>query len=153
MQGLTVAQLPHLSTGRRARDQSPTTVVSLEYFDSAWGAIHTNSNQAAGSSSKKTAQVVMTPTPKGDAVASGAELSPRTLRQACYPARPGSAMCVQNLDDSRGFAVRTTYRISLRSSSLGEPRHPLLKVVHFLSTAWANSRAGVICRYLGSPLN
>ena len=41
-------------------------------------------------------------------------------------------MCVQNLDDSRGLAIRITYRISLRSSSLWEPRHPLLKVVkHF----------------------
>ena len=38
-------------------------------------------------------------------------------------------MCVQNLDDSRGLAIRITYRISLRSSSLCEPRHPLLKVV------------------------
>ena len=61
----------------------------------------------------------------------GAELGPGTLRQACYQARPGSAMCVQNFDDSRGFAVRITYRISLRSSSLWEPRHPLLKVVTF----------------------
>ena len=38
-------------------------------------------------------------------------------------------MCVQNLDDSRGPAIRITYRISLRSSSLWEPRHPSLKVV------------------------
>ena len=38
-------------------------------------------------------------------------------------------MCVQSFDDSRGFAIRITYRISLRSSSLWEPRHPLLKVV------------------------
>ena len=38
-------------------------------------------------------------------------------------------MCVQNFDDSRGPAIRITYRISLRSSSLWEPRHPLLKVV------------------------
>ena len=38
-------------------------------------------------------------------------------------------MCVQNFDDSRGFAIRITYRISLRSSSLWEPRHPLLKFV------------------------
>ena len=52
-----------------------------------------------------------------------------TLRQACYRENPGSAMCVQNLNDSRGFAIRITYRISLRSSSLWEPRHPLLKVV------------------------
>jgi hypothetical protein len=38
-------------------------------------------------------------------------------------------MCVQNLNDSRGLAIRITYRISLRSSSLWEPRHPPLKVV------------------------
>ena len=45
------------------------------------------------------------------------------------PGKPESAMCVQSLDDSRGFANRITYRISLRSSSLWEPRHPPLKVV------------------------
>lgn len=39
-------------------------------------------------------------------------------------------MCVQKFDDSRGPAIRITYRISLRSSSLWEPRHPLLKVVN-----------------------
>ena len=38
-------------------------------------------------------------------------------------------MCVQNFDDSRSSAIRITYRISLRSSSLWDPRHPLLKVV------------------------
>ena len=42
-------------------------------------------------------------------------------------------MCVQNLDDSRGLAIRITYRISLRSSSLWEPRHPSLKVVRINS--------------------
>ena len=52
-----------------------------------------------------------------------------TLRQACSLEDPGSAMCVQNFNDSRGLAIRITYRISLRSSSLWEPRHPLLKVV------------------------
>ena len=41
----------------------------------------------------------------------------------------GSASCVQSFDDSLDFAIRMTYRISLRSSSLWEPRHPLLKVV------------------------
>ena len=41
-------------------------------------------------------------------------------------------MCVQNFDDSRNPAIRITYRISLRSSSLWEPRHPLLKVVKML---------------------
>ena len=48
-------------------------------------------------------------------------------------------MCVQNLDDSRGLAIRITYRISLRSSSLWEPRHPLLKVVQtsiFIRFTW-----------------
>ena len=39
-------------------------------------------------------------------------------------------MCVQNFDDSRSLAIRITYRISLRSSSLWEPRHPSLKVVY-----------------------
>jgi hypothetical protein len=59
----------------------------------------------------------------------GADWGLQTLRQACSQENPGSAMCVQNLDDSRGLAIRITYRISLRSSSLWEPRHPLLKVV------------------------
>ena len=62
-------------------------------------------------------------------IKSSAERGSQTLRQACCQENPGSAMCVQNLDDSRGLAIRITYRISLRSSSLWEPRHPLLKVV------------------------
>ena len=45
------------------------------------------------------------------------------------PGIPGSAMCVQRFDDSLSSAIRITYRISLRSSSLQEPRYPLLKVV------------------------
>ena len=47
------------------------------------------------------------------------------------PGIPGSAMCVQRFDDSLNSAIRITYRISLRSSSLREPRYPLLKVVKF----------------------
>ena len=75
-----------------------------------------------------------------------------TLRQACSLERPGSAMCVQNLDDSRGLAIRITYRISLRSSSLWEPRHPLLKVVvwqnhNFGSAAGQNKSAAVAFRF------
>ena len=67
----------------------------------------------------------------------GAEGGIKTLRQTCYQEIPGSAMCVQNLDDSRGLAIRITYRISLRSSSLWEPRHPLLKVViQFHALTW-----------------
>ena len=65
----------------------------------------------------------------------------RTLNQACFQAYPGSAMCVQNFDDSRGPAIRITYRISLRSSSLWEPRHPLLKVVlHYTCSRLQGSR-------------
>ena len=45
------------------------------------------------------------------------------------PGVPGSAICVQKFDDSLYSAIRITYRISLRSSSLREPRHPSLKVV------------------------
>ena len=44
-------------------------------------------------------------------------------------AETSSAICVQRLDDSRNSAIHTTYRISLRSSSLREPRYPLLRVV------------------------
>ena len=42
------------------------------------------------------------------------------------------AMCVQRFDDSLNSAIHTTYRISLRSSSMPEPRDPLLKVVNNL---------------------
>ena len=45
------------------------------------------------------------------------------------PGIPESAMCVQRFDDSRNSAIHTTYRNSLRSSSLREPRDPLSKVV------------------------
>ena len=42
---------------------------------------------------------------------------------------PRGAMCVQRFDDSLNSAIHTTYRISLRSSSMPEPRDPLLKVL------------------------
>ena len=45
---------------------------------------------------------------------------------------PKGAMCVQRFDDSRNSAIRITYRISLRSSSMPEPRDPLLKVLVIL---------------------
>ncbi len=38
-------------------------------------------------------------------------------------------MCVQRFDDSLNSAIHITYRISLRSSSMPEPRDPLLKVL------------------------
>ncbi len=51
------------------------------------------------------------------------------LREACSQEYPKSASCVQRFDDSRRTAIRITYRGSLRSSSLPEPRYPLLRVV------------------------
>ena len=50
--------------------------------------------------------------------------------------RTGGAICVQGLDDSLNSAIHTTYRISLRSSSLREPRYPLLKVVFVFRMSW-----------------
>jgi hypothetical protein len=46
---------------------------------------------------------------------------------------PEGAICVQRFDDSRNSAIHITYRISLRSSSMPEPRDPLLKVLTILS--------------------
>ncbi|MCB8630625.1 hypothetical protein LJE12_19720, partial [Blautia sp. DFI.6.71] len=48
------------------------------------------------------------------------------------PGIPRGAMCVQRFDDSRNSAIHITYRISLRSSSMREPRDPLLKVFNIL---------------------
>ena len=53
------------------------------------------------------------------------------LEETCFQAEPGSAICVQRFDDSLNSAIRTTYRISLRSSSLREPRYPSTRVVCF----------------------
>ena len=44
-------------------------------------------------------------------------------------AEASGAICVQGLDDSRSSAIRITYRISLRSSSIREPRYPSSGVV------------------------
>jgi hypothetical protein len=69
-------------------------------------------------------QVRQTTSPKGresrgKAVAQADVLSPEG----------SSAICVQRFDGSRDSAIHTTYRISLRSSSLHEPSYPLLRVV------------------------
>ena len=53
------------------------------------------------------------------------------LKQTCSQFLE-SADCVQRFDDSQNSAIHITYRISLRSSSLREPRDPLLKVVFIL---------------------
>ena len=52
-----------------------------------------------------------------------------TLKEAWSKGYPATAICVQRFDDSLNSAIRITYRISLRSSSLLEPRYPLLRVV------------------------
>ena len=44
---------------------------------------------------------------------------------------PEGAMCVQRFDDSLNSAIHITFRISLRSSSMPEPRDPLLKVLFY----------------------
>src|ERR1035441_5251495 len=54
------------------------------------------------------------------------------MRQACPREGPLGATCVQRLDGSRDSAIHTTYRISLRSSSMREPRYPLPRVIFFL---------------------
>jgi hypothetical protein len=51
---------------------------------------------------------------------------------ACMPGGyPPGAMCVQSFNDSQS-AVYITYRSLLRSSSMQEPRDPLLNVVYGL---------------------
>ena len=60
----------------------------------------------------------------------------QVILEGCNDARTGmplgiprGAMCVQRFDDSLNSAIHITYRISLRSSSMPEPRDPLLKVL------------------------
>lgn len=52
-------------------------------------------------------------------------------RTGMPPGIPEGAMCVQRFDDSLNSAIHITYRISLRSSSMPEPRDPLLKVLTY----------------------
>ena len=59
------------------------------------------------------------------------EIDKPILREAWSQVYPVTAICVQRFDDSLSSAIRITYRISLRSSSLREPRYPLLRVVQF----------------------
>ena len=52
-------------------------------------------------------------------------------------------MCVQRFDDSLNSAIHITYRISLRSSSMPEPRDPLLKVLTYLYTTQTTQNSRV----------
>ena len=74
----------------------------------------------------------------GDIGARGRAAAPKTkrglrvfndARTGMPPGIPEGAMCVQRFDDSLNSAIHITYRISLRSSSMPEPRDPLLKVL------------------------
>ena len=64
------------------------------------------------------------------------------LEETCFQAEPASAICVQSLDDSLNSAIRITYRISLRSSSLREPRYPSAGVVCLLRGATRGAARG-----------
>ena len=63
------------------------------------------------------------------AQALGGQDTVETLKQTYFQGYPESAICVQSSVDSRNSAIHSAYRISLRPSSLFEPRHPSLKVV------------------------
>ncbi len=54
------------------------------------------------------------------------------------PGIPRGAICVQRFDDSLNSAIHITYRISLRSSSMPEPRDPLLKVLNLFSKKYSD---------------
>ena len=70
----------------------------------------------------------------------GVRFKSMTLKEACSVPKHTSAMCVQSFDDSLNSAIHTTYRISLRSSSLREPRYPLSRVLVALKTRYIRYR-------------
>lgn len=61
-----------------------------------------------------------------------AEVMQRDTEESVLSGEPESAVCVRKFDDSLSSAIRKTYRSLLRSSSLWEPRYPLLRVVQGL---------------------
>ncbi|KAF2452246.1 hypothetical protein BDY21DRAFT_295052 [Lineolata rhizophorae] len=71
------------------------------------------------------------PAPEGGAQHRAALDRPNDARAGVPLGMPKGAMCVQRFDGSLDSAIHTTYRISLRSSSMPEPRDPLLKVLTF----------------------
>lgn len=72
-------------------------------------------------------------------------------RTGMPPGIPGGAMCVQRLDDSLNSAIHISYRISLRSSSMPEPRDPLLKVLTDCKESQLRLQAFRTGFMLGSP--
>ena len=76
-----------------------------------------------------------------------------TLKEAYSVPRHTSAICVQSFDDSLNSAIHITYRISLRSSSLREPRYPLLRVLdRFKGRACSRARAPPLRRCVETSL-
>ena len=66
-----------------------------------------------------------------------------TLRQTCSWPKPRAQYAFKDSMTRIHPAIRTTYRISLRSSSLREPRYPLLRVlVIFSSSEYETPRNG-----------
>ncbi len=82
---------------------------------------------------------------------SGARRVEMTLGQACTARILAGAICVQRFDGSLRSAIRITYRISLRSSSLPEPRDPLLKVVFGASLRGTLRSGSARCAAGGYP--
>ena len=70
----------------------------------------------------------------------------QTLGQTCSRGDPGSAICVQRLDDSLNSAIHTRYRSLLRSSSMHEPRDPPSEVVKILSQRTTAIETDKVCK-------
>ena len=64
-----------------------------------------------------------------------------TLRQTCSWPKPRAQYAFKDSMTRIHPAIRTTYRISLRSSSLREPRYPLLRVLVILDEAASGETA------------
>jgi hypothetical protein len=73
------------------------------------------------------------------------------LEEVCFQPEAGSAICVQRFDDSLNSAIRTTYRISLRSSSLLMPRYPSTRVVYLIVTGDQSARSATKSRQTVTP--
>ena len=66
-------------------------------------------------------------TPMVDSIVEHFAFGKRVWTRYAPTARARAAICVQRFDDSLNPAIHITYRISLRSSSLPEPRDPPLR--------------------------
>lgn len=90
--------------------------------------------------------------PQHRATGREAALEGRNDARTGMPGRllPG-AMCVQRFDGSLNSAIHITYRISLRSSSMPEPRDPLLKVLTCFFFVNQNIQSAVQIEFVALP--